>query len=467
MYKPTVEAIFPAMPFVPTSLRTGVLASVLAWSAGTLAGAAASAQQPFYAEERIPELAALLAQAGENAPALVGQSLAREESVARLDAARAYRRPRVDLHSNIGAHTVVYERRGVDGETSVGANFIAVVRSPLYHWGAIQARIRQAELDQSNDDLQRALALRQIRRSLRANYLTLLVNEASLDNLRIRRELANAQLARQGAEQREGLLSVSDATWLALDREQNLVEIDRIESDQRRILDSFKREIGWSAPLALDQPIPSPDAAAVLAWVDSLRAGDSAAWLSDSAEVVRRRNLVEREREELTWIRSRMRPLVNASASAVRDQRNVAGFNNVNSMGYFIGLEVSWNVFDGLETSARSRESSARLRRIERNLEAYRAELAAQASNLLEQIGFLARQLTIDERRAVHQAEAFASAERDAAEGRLSAQTLNERRLSAHEFRVNALRSRVALLLALNDHLDLTLPVALTDASAP
>jgi hypothetical protein len=57
--------------------------------------------------------------------------------------------------------------------------------------------------------------------------------------------------------------------------------------------------------------------------------------------------------------------------------------------------------------------------------------------------------------------ESLRSAERDAGEGRLSAQALRERQIGAQESALNVLRTRVTLLVALNDFLDLTLPAAI------
>lgn len=421
----------------------------------------AAQSAPFYAESALPELASLLEKARENAPALVAHTLAEQESLARLDAARAAYYPRLDLYSTIGARQTTYDATGVEDESSAGANFYATLRRPLYHWGAIEARIKQARLDQSNEDLQRVLILRQIKRGLRANYLNLLVNKASLAQLRLRRESADAQLARLDADQKAGLISALDATQLNLNQEQTLIDIDSLEGHQRRILDSYRREIGWEAPLALDQPVPAPDHEALTAWIARTRSAGLGEWTQDHAEVRRRLNSVEREKAELVWVKSRQRPLVNISASATRDQRNVQGENNVDALTYFAGLEVSWNVFDGFETSARSREAATRLRRIERQLEAYRAELSAQAYGVLDQIEIQLRQLRLNEQRSRAMTESLRSAERDAGEGRLSAQALRERQIGAQESALNVLRTRVTLLVALNDFLDLTLPAAI------
>jgi len=153
--------------------------------------------------------------------------------------------------------------------------------------------------------------------------------------------------------------------------------------------------------------------------------------------------------------------LVNIAASALRDQRNVAGENNVDALTLFVGLDVNWNIFDGFETAAKVRESNLRRRRIELQLKAYQAELTAQAYTVLTQITSQARQLQLNEKRAQVANDNLGVLERQAAEGRISAQTLRDAQTSANDTNLNVLRTRVVLLLALNDFLDLTLPASI------
>lgn len=423
-------------------------------------GSALSAQ-PTYPEAQLPELARLLEAAREKSPALVAQAFAQDEATARLRAAKSGYYPRVDLSSSFGYRKDVYLEGPTPDEDSFGVNYSLTIRRPLYHWGAIEARIRQARLDFANESLQRVHLLRQIKRSLRADYLALLVNQASLRNLALRRQSAEAAIARADFQRDTGLAS-SQATELArIEVEQSLLNITAIEAHQTRIRAAYQRDLGWDAPLALDQLPATPDVPALLAWIEQTRSAGLDAWLADSAEVQRRKNLIEREKAELVRITANQRPLLNAAASAGQGQSNTAGQNNVDTFNYFVGLDVSWNIFDGFETSSRRREAQLRQRRLERELAAYQDELRAQAFTLLDQIGQAARQLQLDERRAALAVSGLASQERQASQGLLSESELRDRRLASGEAGLAALRSRVALLLALNDYLDLTLPAAI------
>lgn len=426
-----------------------------------LLASVAFADGPAYPEAQLPELARLLDEAREKSPALVSQALAQKEAVARLDAARSGYYPRVDVYANFGYRKSIYQESGIADEDSFGANFNAVIRRPLYHWGAIEARIRQARLDFVNEDLERVHLLRGIKRSLRADYLALIVHRAELNNLALRRQAAEDALARTASDRAAGTIGEAEAEEARISVEQSLIDIEAIEAEQARILAAYKRDLGWDTPLALDQAPASPDLPALLAWIERTRATGLDSWLTDQGEVQRRQNLLEREKAELVRITAGQRPLFNFAASAGQGQSNTAGQNNVDTFNYFVGVDVSWNIFDGFETSAKRREANFRLRRIERELAAYQDELRAQSFDLLRQIAFRARQLQLDERRAALSASTLATQEREAKEGRVSTASLRERRLASGENELAALRSRVTLLLALNDYLDLTLPAAI------
>ena len=415
-----------------------------------------------YPEADIPELARLLDQAREKSPALVAQAIAQEESTARLAGAKAAYYPRIDLGGQFGLTQTTYANGAYPDEQTVGLAFNATVTRPLYHWGAIEATIQQARLDFKNEELQRVFILRQVKRSLRADYLSLLINQSTLQNLRLRRQITEDNIGRARSDKEQGSVSAMTSEQANLNLSQGLIDIEQVEAEQNRIFADYKRNLGWDAPLALDLPIPLPDAAALLAWTEQTRTQGVDAWLQDNSEVQRRKNLIAREKEELIRVKSGQRPNFNLTASAGQNQRNTAAQNNVEAISYFIGVGMNWNVFDGFATSAKKRETLLRQRRLERQLEAFRAELQAQSTNLLTQIGFIARQLQIDQRRADLSTQSFGLQQRDQKEGRIAEQAFRSIQLGYNESQIPALRTRVRLLLAINDYLDLTLPASVS-----
>ncbi|MCS6245061.1 MAG: TolC family protein [Opitutus sp.] len=413
-----------------------------------------------YPEAEIPELNSLLEKARENAPALVAQSLAQKESVARLEAAEGKYYPRVDVGFNSGITKTMYMTGDTPAKQNMGLGFNASITRPLYNWGALDAAIEQARLDFKNEELQRVFILRQMKRTLRADYLTLLVNQESLVTLRLRRQQIQDGITRTQTDKEQGTASDIAIEQANLDLSQSLVDIDLVEAQQRRILVNFKLNLGWDAPLALNVPVPNPDAAAVIAWADQNQSLRDDAWLQDSSEVMRRQNFVARERLELIKVKAAQRPNFNFTAATWQSQTNTSSADSVQTLSYFVGVSMAWNVFDGSSNSAKKREVLLRQRRLDAQLVAFRDELRLQCATVVAMIGFSARQLQIDQRRAELATQKFAVQERDAKEGRISQQELRSKQVVHNEAQQTVSRTRVRLLLAINDYLDLTLPAA-------
>lgn len=433
-------------------------ASLLAASLTVFALPLTAAAPISYPESSLPELARILETVPGKAPELIARSLEQEESTARLKQARAAYYPRLDLNGNFGYRLSTYDNNQPDDDT-FGATYNATIRRPLYHWGAIEARIRQARLDYKNESILSTLALRRIQRSIRADYLSLLVNQTALRNAKLRRQVneERANVLRTNAS--SGAVSALESSRTQLNLREALMDIEQLEADQARILATYRRNLGWDAPLALDTPVPSPSIADILIWIDETRASQNSDWLARNGETLHRTNLVEREKAERIRIVSNQRPLFNFSASAGQGQSNTSTQNNVNTFSYFAGIDVSWNIFDGFETRQRKMESKLRQRRLENDLAQFQSELRAQATNTLTQLAFQSRRLDLEQQRFNLSRESFSSSQRERDEGRLAAATFRERQLSLQDEELALNTARAALLMGITDYLDLVTPV--------
>lgn len=442
-------------------MKTIRLAAALATAAFTLSAPArlAAAVPVAYPESQLPELAAILAAVPAKAPDLILKSIEQEESVARLNQAKSGYYPRLDLKANFGYQKNIYEGSQPDTD-DFGLGYSAILRRPLFHWGAIEARIKQARLDFSNEGLARELTLRSINRGIRADYLALLVNQSALRQAKLRRE----QLSEQGKSLRAnlaaGLLGTTETEQNDLALASSLLDIEQLETEQARIAASYRRTIGWDAPLALDSVLPPAATADILAWIETTRRAHGEDWIPVHAGVLSRRNLIEREKQEFTRITAQQRPLLNLAASAGQGQSNTAARDNVGTFTYFAGLDVSWNIFDGFETRHRRIESNLRRRRAETELNSFQATLAAEAAKLLDTLSLQTRRLDLEQRRLVLARSAFTSQQRDFEQGRLAAQAYREKQLTLQDAELTALRNHASLLMAFTDYLDLTTPVA-------
>lgn len=443
-------------------MRLASLAATVLVSTLGSAGFALASGPVAYPESQLPELAGILAAVPAKAPELVVKAIEQEEAVARLNQAKSGYYPRLDLRANLG-----YERNNYEGNQpdtdDFGLTYSAILRRPLFHWGAIEARIEQARIDFTNDTLARELTLRSINRGIRADYLALLVNQTALRNARLRRE----QLAEQGKSLRAalsaGVLGTTETEQNDLSLAASLLDIEQLESEQARILASYRRTIGWEAPLALDATLAPAPVAEILAWIKSTRLAQGDDYFAGHAEILRRRNLIEREKQEFIRITAQQRPLLNFTASAGQGQSNTAARDNVGTFSYFVGLGVDWNLFDGFETRHRRIESNLRRRRAETQLTTFQEALAAEAAKVLDTLALQTRRLDLEQRRLALTRTSFASTRRDFEQGRLAAQLFREKEISLQDAELTALRNHAALLMAFTDYLDLTTPAGTAD----
>jgi Outer membrane protein len=309
---------------------------------------AADLETPSRPEDSLPQLAMILNTARDNAPSLVEEDYLRKESDERLKQAQSDYYPSLDIAANLG---IEQQYRQEDEDTSnLGLTYSARLTRPLYHWGAIEARIEQARIDNDKKALNYLQNTQSILRRIRSDYLTLLLNNVSLKNERIRRKILENDLERLKLDFDSGNISELNYHIKELDLQNSLLQIKRIERDQDRIITGFKQNAGWIEPLNTEQDIPAPNLDNIQRWIDSEAAAQTSAWAEQSYAGQLAQYEIKQQEEELTVINARQRPLLNFTASASQDQSNTSTQNNVDTFTLFAGFSVSWNIFDGYRT---------------------------------------------------------------------------------------------------------------------
>ena len=433
-----------------------LLGSLSMTTAASLSTEATSLLMP---ETHLPELKELLKSAELQAPQLIEQSIAEEEAQERLKQAKSAYYPRLDLNSNLGFREISYNTATVEDESSAAITFYASITRPFYHWGAIESLIKQAKLDNNSEALHRELIMRQIKRSIRAEYLSLLINKENLLNLNLQKKIAESDLEQFASRSQLGRVSDIDADLSEVNLSQHIMNIDRALADQIRITNSFKRKTGYTGKLSLKDSIKISDLNQIEGYVALQKNQPSNAWTDQHGEVRRLQNRILREQEEMIRIKSRQRPLINFAAHVSQDQRNVALQNNVDALTYFMGLSVNWNIFDGFSTSASKRESLLRKNRYQVSLNNYKKEITAQAKHILEQIEFQVKLVRIELKRAELHAARYTSKYDESEDGRISSKQLQAHALDKSNADLNLIRAQSSLLLMLNDYLDLVTPI--------
>ncbi len=430
-------------------------------ASGALALMAQLSAVPGHPEAQLPQLQSILESARERAPQLVEQSYLRDEADARLLQARADYYPSLDLRTNFG-YRKDYRSSGAEDTDNFGLTYSAILRRPLYHWGAIESRIQQARLDNDTESLKYLQNTQNIYRGLRSDYLTILLNQTSIESEQLQRSIIEQELQRLKTELDSGNISTRTFRSAELDLQSSLLQIQRLEREQGRIIDSFKTYAGWTAPLEIQPHVPETDPATLADWINAQRSalGLSSAWTDQTVEASLLRNQIDRQDEELRIITARQRPLLDFTASAAQDQSNTSTQNNVDTFSIFGGFSVNWNVFDGFRTKHQKIEARLKKRRLEATLDRVAADLIKERTRMLDLIEFQADQTAVTDLRYSLEQSNFENSREEASSGRLSPSQLKAAELTLARRKLEAMSARASLLMHLSDYHVLTQPAA-------
>lgn len=430
------------------------LTVVFALYSGIHLHAASPLAQP---EEMLPQLAEIINSARQNAPSLVEQDYFRQEADQRLQQAKSSYYPSVDLNANLG-YRKDYRDQGAEDTSKFGLSYSARLTRPLYHWGAIEARIEQAKVDNDIEALQYLQNTQQIYRAIRSDYLTLLLNQASLKNEQLKKDLLKNDLERLKADFQTGNISELEYQTKELDLQNSLLLINSIGRDQKRIIARFKQNAGWNRELNFEAEIPSVDLESLEVWISDVNTMLNGVTMTNNIAGLITQYEIEKQAKELTIIQARQRPLFNFMASASQGQSNTSTQNNVDTFSLFGGINVSWNIFDGFRTKHQKIEAKLKHRRLEAKLNRLSDDLGLEQQSMVDRLQSQVEQTDVLEKRYKLQLRSFENSQTEAQAGRLSTSelTLAESRLS--ELKVTLLEARAMLLMQMSDYLDLIEP---------
>lgn len=408
-------------------------------------------------ESQLPQLRAILQSAAENAPELLEEEFLRKEAGQRLLQAKADYYPSLDLSADLG-YRKDFRESGAENTNSFGLTYSARLTRPLYHWGAIEARIEQARIDDDIEALNYLENTQEIYRALRSDYLSILLNESALEAENLRKTSLEKEIERLKIEYDAGNISEFSYKAKELDLKSSLLILDQLERDQQRIVQNFKNNAGWETPLDLSSYVPAHDPAALAAWLEAEETNRSRYWTEQSIDIQIVRNEIEDQEEELTIIKARQRPLLNFSASASQNQSNTSTRNNVDTLSLFAGFDVEWNVFDGFRTKYQLIEAKLKKRRLEAKLDRITIDLLNDQSRMLNEIKFKAQQTDVLNSRLELEQRDFENSKRNSEQGRLSENQLRQAEIKLAETKLAAMTARAELLMHLSDYNDLTVP---------
>lgn len=400
-------------------------------------------------EDYYPGLQNILEEAGRQAPDLVRVGIDREIAQQRLRIARSRHYPSVGIGGNLGYRFI--QRQGEENDGSLSGSVSLGVNRPLYFWGAVSAGIEKGEIDFENSLILTKEQFQTTVQQLRSEYLSLILNEMRLRNLRLRRSNLETQMARRESDYRVGRLSEEEYLSFQIELDDSLIGIEELEDVREQTIAKFLRISG------VDELPEIPSGIAPIN-LDELEAGlkgeaVSPLWVEQTFNIQLNRNTMEKIGLDETIIKSRQRPNVSFSASVSQAPVNTATANDVETIRWFAGLSVSWNVFDGFATQANRRTNLLERRRLQSQILTNIEILNEEKSVIKDELSVMIRKQRLAERRFELDSRIYSRVKSEFSDGRISA---NEFRSTQAEFYAQeyALHvARAALLETVADYL--------------
>ena len=413
---------------------------------------------PQEVEANLPELSELLEFARKRAPALIEKVITKEEADARLKQAKSAYYPSLDLVTNIGYRK---DYRGDAEDTdNLGINYSASLSRPLYHWGAIEAKIEQARLNRDNATINHLFEQQQIEQRIRADYLALILDNLALQNEEQKQLVLQTNHRTKKINFQSGKTSELAYKKSEVELKKSLIAIERIKLSKKRILERFQQYSGWSGSNTTPIEIPAIDTKAIAQWLSSQQATlTKSDWVYRTKPALIQINAIQHEKENLTQIQAGQKPLIGTSFTASQRQTNTSLKNNVDTFSVFGGLRVSWNIFDGFETRHQKMETLAKIRRLEYGFGLLNNKFKLQANELLDSLIFQTRSLELTE--AQYEVE---TAEYDIQKEALLTGRITEAKLRGYSLQYNKSKlalqqARANLHIGISDYLDLVSPI--------
>lgn len=331
------------------------------------------------------------------------------------------------------------------------------ITQPLFYWNERRNSARAGELRKKIAEEQYQAAYGLLAQEIRTAYLRLIVTKAGAKQAIFNREVADANL--RSAEDRRAKNTISDAALfdvgIATDQLRNAAEA--ADSDFLLAKSNFTALTGEAPPSDDQIPDEIPFQESSQAGVDRL----AAAFLAQP-EAETRTSRIYRQQTEVDDLnyrntKKRLLPKVSGIAGLSQDQQSytINSAAKYSLQSQFIGVSVSWTIFDGFATRGAIASSLARKRQSEAILKQYNDTLGASVQNLVRRIAISYRQMNIADRLFDGRRNFLKSRKDDFVRGDASEADVNAAQLAYNNAFSNAMASRSSYMLQLGDLLAL------------
>lgn len=428
--------------------------SWLLFSALFLPAARAAAENTDLPERVFPALDQILRDALQQSPRILARNLDLE--IAKGDEMQA----KSGLYPSVGGYLGYQQAQETRADVKTGSyrsnitNYSFSASQPVWHWGAVRNGARMGEIRRMIAGQQYVEAFRLLAQEIRAGYIGLIIRKASVKSARFNLKLTENNL--QVAEERlaKGTISGGDIFPTRMTALQTRLATDRATEDLEQARRSFRLLTG---SLLSDDEIPEV--------IPQLNGGDEvpskllADFLSQkepqTSNLIVMRQQLEVEDLNLKIQQKRLYPMFNVSAGIIQNRQSYS-FNVGQQYGVqdrYVGMSLSWSVFDGFATRGAVKSSLARKRQLEASYRQLTESLSEDAQRLEKQVEFALRQMRINDRLLSERGDYLHGSEEDFKRGTAAETDLNGARASFFSAQLAAFNARSEYLQRMSDFL--------------
>jgi len=400
-------------------------------------------------EELMPELDGILKVALAQSPQMVMRSIDLIQNEANLGTARSSLLPNASLGASYSVNGAAVASNTDSTSRASGIYYSASISQPLFRWGTLKAQLDAAKIQLLISQKNYAEAYRILALSIRSHYLSLVVKKLTLRNLKYSHRLTTNALALEEDKLRNGRISQSEIVNLRLQMEEVSLQVERATEDLAHTKRLLLRQAGLQS-LSDDQ---IPEGIPALAFESTAATAMLQRFLGVEWEehpiVQLNRGWVRVAELNYKQAKYRLYPMFGLGASISQSNSTSAsgGFvSQASVLSQYVGVNMSWSIFDGFATRAAKISAKANQRTYERQLQTATDQLMDQATNLERQVGFAYRAMRLAQTRAELSESAVRMLQEDANNGIASRTMVEVATGSYYQSQLTVLNQRVEFL---------------------
>jgi outer membrane protein TolC len=374
--------------------------SLLALSLGLIAQLPISAMDaPQLPEDVFPALRQILADAAKQSPRMMARNLELLIADGELVQAKSARYPSVGgSYSKTKTNDV---REDVEGTQPTDKQYYSFsISQPLFHWGAVRNTVQIGEIRRQIAEENYGEAYRLLAQEIRSSYLTLILSKIGLQNSAFSRKLADDALVVAEDRLQKKVISEGAIFQTRMSADQARLNQETADWYFQVAKQNFATLTGQAALFDAQIPDRIPGLLASSEAVSAILTQFLAKDKINTATAKIYRQQIEIDDLSYKIHRTRLRPKLSLVAGLTQDEisytANIAQKYALQSQ--YVGVSVSWSIFDGFATRGAISSALARKRLSEQNYRDYSSKLSQDAQKAAKSVDLAQRQLAISER---------------------------------------------------------------------